>query len=77
MWNVFAYLRLNQHKVNKQDDEIMLDVFVGEPMTMSALREADPFAERAVIGFAVGRIEILDGSRAGDAYWHACRKRQA
>lgn len=42
----------------------MLDVFVGEALAAWALREADAFAERFVVGFAVGRVEGLDGLRA-------------
>jgi hypothetical protein len=34
----------------------MLDVFVREALTARTLREPHTFAERLVVGFAVGRV---------------------
>jgi hypothetical protein len=65
-----AYFGFNQHQINKQDDEIMLDVFIRELLAVGTLREADAFAEGAVVGFGVGGIEDGDGVAAGNAYWH-------
>jgi hypothetical protein len=36
----------------------MLDVFVGESLAARTLRQADTFAECAVVGFAVRRVEL-------------------
>ena len=38
----------------------MLDVFVGEALAPRALREPDPLAERAIVGFAVRCVKRLD-----------------
>jgi len=38
----------------------MLDVFVGESFAARALREADTFAERSIICFAVCRVQIRE-----------------
>lgn len=46
-----AYLRFNQHQINKHNHKIMLDVFIRKPFTVRALREAHTFAEGAVVGF--------------------------
>lgn len=56
-----VYLRLDQDKVNKQHDEIVLDVFVCKVLALGALREPHPFAGRAVICSAVAGVELLDG----------------
>ncbi len=67
------YLRLDQHQVDEQDDEIVLDVFVREALAARALREAHALAQRAVVGFAVRRVEASDGIAAGDADGHGGR----
>ena len=65
-------LRLNQHQIDKQHYEIVLDVFIREALAVWALREAHAFAEGAVVGFGVCGVEGGDGVAAGDAYWHCC-----
>jgi hypothetical protein len=41
---VVIYLRLDQHQIDEQDDEIMLDVFVRESLTARTLRETHALA---------------------------------
>lgn len=48
----------------------MLDIFIGEPLTARTLRQSHPFAERAVIGFAVGRVQMGNRVGAFDTYRH-------
>ncbi len=57
-------LRLDEDEVDEEHDEVMLDVFVGEALAAGALGEADAFAGGAVVGFAVGRVELVDGVTA-------------
>ena len=64
-------LWFNQDQVDEQDHEVVFNIFVGKPLAMRTLGEADAFAQRTVIGFAVGGVEVSDWSRACDAYWHA------
>jgi hypothetical protein len=49
----------------------MLDIFVGEAFAARALGQADTFARRAIVGFAVSSVEILNRCAAADAYRHA------
>lgn len=51
----------------------MLDVFVGEALAAGTLGEADAFSEGAVIGFAVGRVELMDWVAAFDTDGHIWR----
>lgn len=67
-----THLRLDQNQIDKQHNKIVLDILVGEPLAVRALGQADPFAQGAVIGLAVDRVQVLDGRTAGDAYRHAC-----
>jgi hypothetical protein len=53
---VVSYLRLYKHQINKQNHIIMLNIFVGEPLAARTLRQTHPFAERAIIGFAIRRV---------------------
>jgi len=48
----------------------MFDVFVCKAFAARALREPDPFSERAVVGFGVGGVEGFDGVAAFDADGH-------
>lgn len=48
----------------------MLHVFIREPLAPRALRQAHAFAQRAVVGFAVGGVEGVDGGAAFDADGH-------
>jgi hypothetical protein len=68
-------LGLDQDQVNKQDDKIVLDIFVGESLAVGALRETDSFPESSIVGFTVHGVQLLDGSAARDAYRHACLPR--
>jgi hypothetical protein len=52
----YTCLRLYEHQVDEDDDEVVLDVFVGEALAAWALCEADALAERAVVCFAVGCV---------------------
>jgi hypothetical protein len=65
-------LGLDQDQVNKQDDKIVLDIFVGESLAVGALCETDSFPESSIVGFTVHGVQLLDGSAACDAYRHAC-----
>lgn len=58
------HLRLDQDEIDEQDDKVVLDVFVGKFLAVGALREADAFAEGAVVGFGVGGVEGADGGAA-------------
>jgi hypothetical protein len=61
-------LRLDQHKINKQHYQIMLDIFIGKSLASWALRQPHPFPERLVIGFAVGCVQVLDWEAASTFY---------
>jgi hypothetical protein len=67
---VSVYLRLNQDQVNEEHYEIVLDIFVGEPLAPRALRQTHALAERTVICLAVCRIEMRDWIATFNAYWH-------
>ena len=54
-----TYLRLDQHKVDKQHHQIMLDIFIGKSLASWALRQAYTLSERLVIGLAVGCVQVL------------------
>lgn len=71
-----AYLRLDQHQVDEQHHEVVLDVFVGEALAPRALRQPHALAQRPVIRCAVGVVQLLDRIRALDAYWHCGRRRR-
>lgn len=55
--NRSSYLRFDQNEIDKEHYEIMLDIFIGEPLTARALCQTYTFSERTVIGFAIGRVE--------------------
>lgn len=57
---VSIHLRLDQHQIDEQDDKVMFHVFVGELLAARTLGQAHAFAQRAVIGFAVGTVELRD-----------------
>jgi len=40
---LITHLRLDQHKVDEQYHEVMLDVFVGELLAVGALRQTHAF----------------------------------
>ena len=65
-----TYLWLNQHQVDEQHDEIMLDVFVGEAFAAWTLCEPHAFAESLVVGFAVCGVQRTDWIATLDADWH-------
>lgn len=65
-----TYLWLDQHQIDEQHDEIMLDVFVGEAFAAWALRETHTFAESLVVGFAVSCIERTDWIATFDTDGH-------
>lgn len=65
-----TYLWLDQHQINEQHDEIMLDIFVGEAFAAWTLRETHTFAESLVIGFAVCSIKCADWVATLDADRH-------
>lgn len=63
-----AHLRLNQHQVDKQHDEVMLDVLVAEAPAVATDRQADIRAR--VPRARVLRPERPDGVAALDADGH-------
>jgi hypothetical protein len=63
-------LWLDQHQINEQHDEIMLDIFVGEAFAAWALCEPHTFAESLVVGFAVGSVKRADWVATLDTDWH-------
>jgi hypothetical protein len=65
-----THLRLDQHEVDEQHHEIMLDVFVRELVAPRALRQPHAFAERSVVRFRVFRVQCLHRVPAFDAYGH-------
>ena len=65
-----TYLWLDQHQIDEQHDEIMLDIFVGEALAAWTLCETHTFAESLVVGFAVCGIERTDWIAALDTDWH-------
>lgn len=66
----YPYLRLDQDEIDEQNHKIMLDVLVGEALTIGTLSQADSFPQRAVVGLAVDGVQVFHRSAAGDAYWH-------
>jgi hypothetical protein len=64
------YLWFDQDQIDEEDDEVMLDIFVGEALAAGALGQAHAFAEGLVVGFAVGRVQVADGIPTFDAYRH-------
>lgn len=54
---VSTHLRFDQYQINEENDKVVLNVFVCKPLAAWALRQSDAFPERAVIGFAVCRIQ--------------------
>ena len=48
----------------------MLDIFIGKAFAARALRKPNPFAEGAVVGFAVGGVQMRDGVGAFNTYRH-------
>ncbi|KAI5300011.1 alpha-1,2-mannosyltransferase (Kre5) [Ascosphaera pollenicola] len=65
-----THLRLDQNQINEQNHKVMLDVLIRELLAARTLRQSHALAQRAVIGFAVRRVEVRDGEAAFDAYWH-------
>ena len=64
------YLWFYQDQIYKQHNIIMLDVLVGKQMTVRTLRQANAFAQRAIIGSTMDRVERGDGVTTIDAYGH-------
>jgi len=48
-----TYLWLDQHQIDEQYDEVMLDVFVRKAFAARTLCEPHTFSESLVVGFAV------------------------
>jgi hypothetical protein len=65
-------LRLDQDKINKEDDEIMFNIFVREAFAIRALCKSDTLTKGWGVGFAVCRVEIGDWGGTCYADWHAC-----
>lgn len=65
-----AYPWLYEHKVDKEHDKIIFDVFVGESVAARTLRQAHAFAQRAVIGATVGAVQMGHRVGAFDADGH-------
>jgi hypothetical protein len=65
-----THLRLDQHEVDEQHHEIMLDVFIRELVAPRALRQPHAFAERPVVRFRVFRVQCFHRVPAFDAYGH-------
>lgn len=61
---------LDQHQIDEQHDEIMLNVFVGEAFAAWTLCEPHTFAESLVVGFAVCGVERVDWIATLDTDWH-------
>jgi hypothetical protein len=53
-------LWLDKYKVDKDHDEVVFDIFVGESLAARTLRQPDAFALGAVIGTAVGAVQVRD-----------------
>lgn len=51
----------------------MLDVFIGKVLALRTLRQPHAFAERAVVGFGVCRVQCCDWGAAVDTYGHGYR----
>lgn len=70
----FRYLGLYEYEVDEENYKVVLDVFICEAFAVGTLGEAHAFAEGAVVGFGVSRVQDGDGVAAGDAYWHVGRR---
>lgn len=46
-------MRLDQNKVDEDDNVVMLDILVGKALASRTLSEPNPFAERSIVCFAV------------------------
>lgn len=65
-----SYLRFYQDKVNKEHDEVIFDIFVGEVLAARALRQTHAFSQRAIVGAAISAVQMRDGIGAFDADGH-------
>ena len=67
---LISYLRFYQDKVNKEHDEVIFDIFVGEVLAAGTLRQTHAFAQGAIVGTAISAVQMRDGIRAFDADGH-------
>ena len=65
-----THLRLNQDEINEQDHKVVLDIFVREPLATRTLRQTHTLAQRAVVGLAVGRVQVRELVAALYTDWH-------
>ena len=64
-------MRLDQDKIDEEDDEVMLDILVREAFAPWTLGQPHAFSECLVIGFAVGCVKCADGVSAFDTDRHS------
>lgn len=62
-----TYLRLDQHQIDEQDDEIMLDIFVAETSAVLTHGEPHTMAGRSARIF---RVQLAGGKPAFYTYGH-------
>lgn len=63
-------LRLDQHQINEKYHEIVLDVFIREPLASWTLRKSDAFTKRSVVGTGVSCVESRKREAAVDTDRH-------
>jgi hypothetical protein len=74
------YLRLDQHQIDEQHHEVVLDILVCEALAARTLRQSHALPKCSIISLAVGMVEGVDGKSAFDTYRHwshcACVKKE-
>ena len=65
-----THLRFDENEVNKEDNKVMFYIFVCKTFAVRTLCQSDTFSQRSVVSFAICRVEVFDGSAAGDTYRH-------
>jgi hypothetical protein len=67
---VYSYLRLDKDEINEEDDFIVLNIFVCEALAVRTLSQSHSFPKRAVICFAVCRVQVRHWRATRDADRH-------
>ena len=64
------HLRFDQDQINEEDDEIMLDIFVGESFAARTLGQTHSLSKRAVVSLAISCVKLMDWVATFNANWH-------
>lgn len=64
------HLGFDQDQIDEEDDEVMLDIFVGESFAARTLGQTHSFSKRAVISLAVRGVKLVNWVATFNANWH-------